>query len=139
MSPFHQKIVLQDVSYMCCYGSILLLWLNSVCFSPVCDGSLPIVQSLVPVVLVGQSRDALGSSRARPGSTKLVRTCPVLVPEKLLLVDGGCSQTNCLPLAHCWGRGQTGVWLSSPLPGAGLTLEWCWPLSGLLAHCQALL
>lgn len=27
--------------------------------------------------------------------------------------------------------------LSSPLPGARVTLEWCWHLSGLQAHCQA--
>lgn len=28
------------------------------------------------------------------------------------------------------------MWLSSPVPGTGVTLEICWPLSGLLAHCQ---
>lgn len=27
--------------------------------------------------------------------------------------------------------------LPSPLPGVGVTLEKCWPLPGLLAHCQA--
>ena len=29
------------------------------------------------------------------------------------------------------------LWLSSPLPRVGIILEWCWLLSGLLAHCQA--
>lgn len=28
-------------------------------------------------------------------------------------------------------------WLSSPFSGAGVTWEWCWALSRLLAHCQA--
>ena len=29
------------------------------------------------------------------------------------------------------------LWLPSLLPGAGVTLEWFWPLSKLLAHFQA--
>ena len=29
------------------------------------------------------------------------------------------------------------VWFSSPLPKAWVPVEWCWPLSGLPAHCRA--
>jgi len=28
------------------------------------------------------------------------------------------------------------IWLSSPVPRAGVTLEWCWPLLEVLAHCH---
>ena len=28
------------------------------------------------------------------------------------------------------------VWLFYPFPWEGVTLEWCWPLSGLLTNCQ---
>ena len=37
---------------------------------------------------------------------------------------------------HRWGSSRTGMWLSSFLPQATVTLGWCWPLSGLLTHCQ---
>ena len=59
MSPFHQKMVHQGISYVCCYRGVLLLWWSCICFQSslqwlsACCG-----QSLVPVVLVGQSRAA---------------------------------------------------------------------------------
>lgn len=69
---------------------------------------------------------------ARCSSIELQGTFQVLSPEKFLLVGRDYSQTRCLlqPIAGA-------MWLPFLLPGAGITLEWFWPLSGLLAHCQA--
>ena len=52
---------------------------------------------------------------------------------------GGCghSQTLCLPPAHHWGHSQTGVYLIFPSPRGRTHCGVVWPLSGLLAHCQA--
>ena len=72
-------------------------------------------QGLVPLVLVGQPGAALGLSSVGPGicqgciSIQVQGAFPVLSPEKLSLVDRACSQTSCLPLAHCWGCSLTGV------------------------------
>lgn len=46
---------------------------------------------------------------------------------------------SCLPTAHCLGHILTVVcvWLSFPLHREGVTLEWCWPLSRLLAYCHS--
>ena len=53
-------------------------------------------------------------------------------------VDGrGHSQTRCLSLAQRWGHSQTGVYLIFPSPRGRTHCGVVWPLSGLLAHCQA--
>ena len=39
--------------------------------------------------------------------------------------------------AHCWGPSQTGVYLIFPSPRGRTHCGVVWPLSGLLAHCQA--
>ena len=63
-------------------------------------------QDLVPMLLVGWSGATVGLSWVKPGicpscnSTELQDALPVLSPEKLSLVDGACSQTRCLVLAH---------------------------------------
>ena len=44
----------------------------------------------------------------------------------------GRSQTWCLPPVHCWGHIRLVCTLSSPLPGAVLTVEWCGPCLGYL-------
>ena len=49
----------------------------------------------------------------------------------------GCSHTQCLPPAHHWGHSQTGVYLIFPTPRVRTHCGVVWPLSGLLAHCQA--
>ena len=49
----------------------------------------------------------------------------------------GCSHTQCLPPAHHWGHSQTGVYLIFPSPKGRTHCGVVWPLSGLLAHCQA--
>jgi len=69
-------------------------------------------QGLVPVLLVGQSG-------ANPGLELSQTRClsgmqqqgvfPGLSPEKLSFVGRACSQTQCLPLAHCWSHSWTGL------------------------------
>ena len=49
----------------------------------------------------------------------------------------GCSQTQCLSPAHCWGHSQTGVYLIFPSSRGRTHSGVVWPLSELLAHCQA--
>ena len=72
-------------------------------------------QGFISVLLMGQSRAHLGLSLLRPAVcqsfsvTELQGTLPALSPQVLLLVGGACSQTRCLPPAHCWGCSQTGV------------------------------
>ena len=66
------------------------------------------------------------------GSSKMQGTSPVLSGETCVGVQG-CSQTQYLTPAHCWGHSQTGVHLIFPsLPGAGLTVERCVPCLGCL-------
>lgn len=54
-------------------------------------------------------------------------TLSLFSPVKFLLVSRACSQTRCL---------DRYVWLYFFLPRAGVTLQWCWPLLGLLATAQ---
>ena len=49
----------------------------------------------------------------------------------------GCSQTRCLSPVHSWGHSQNGVYLIFPSPRGRTHCGVVWPLSGLLAHCQA--
>ena len=70
------------------------------------------------------------------GSSKLQGTSPALSRETCV---GGWShsQTRCLLPAHRWGHSQTGVYLIFPSPRGRTHCGVAWPLSGLLAHCQA--
>lgn len=96
----------RGASYVCCvHGAephLPLVRLSTMAFFPFCE------QDLVPVLLVGQSAAAPGLSFVRPvicqsrGGTEPQGILPVLSPE-LSLVHGACSQTRCLPPAHCWG------------------------------------
>ena len=68
--------------------------------------------------------------------SKLQGTSPV--PLGVTCVGGwGCSQTRCLPPAHHWGHSQTGVYPIFPSPRGWTHCGMLWPLSGLLAPCQA--
>lgn len=98
-------------------------------FTPACNGSLPVVGRVWCACGVsGLVQDGLGLELSQRRYLPEMKKCqtagtfPLLSPEKLLFVGRACSQTSCLPSAHCWGHSQTGVQLSSPLPGAGLTL-----------------
>ena len=53
-----------------------------------------------------------------------------------MLVGGAAVRPDVCPQPTAGSTVRLVCTLSSPLPGAGLTLEWC-GLSGLLAHCQA--
>ena len=110
-----------------CSSFLCLLWAGSdpwVAGGPVCG------------------RFGLELSQARPlPQMKEHQTAghfPYVAPEKLLVVGRSFSQTSCLPPAHCRGHSWTGVCGYLPLSlGEGITFEWYWPLSGLLAPCQA--
>ena len=70
------------------------------------------------------------------GSSKLLGISPVL--SGTTCVGGrGRSQTQCLSPAHCWGHSQAGVYLFFLFPRGMTHCGVVWPLSGLLAHCQA--
>ena len=67
---------------------------------------------------------------------ELQGTSPVL--SGVTFVGGrGCSQTPCLPPAHRWGHSQTGVYLIISSLRGRTHCGVLWPLSGLLALCQA--
>ena len=69
-------------------------------------------------------------------SSKLQGTSPVL--SRITCVgEQGHSRTWCLPPAHCWGHSQTDVYLIFLSPRGRTHCGVLWPLSGLLAHCQA--
>ena len=70
------------------------------------------------------------------GGAQLQGTSAVL--SGVTCVGGwGRSQTQHLYPAHCWGYSQTGVYLIFPPPRGRTHCGVVWPLSGLLAHCQA--
>lgn len=131
------------VSPVCVTCTLLLPWLSRFAFSPVvCNGSLPVEGRVVS----GPVRGCLGLklSQTRHFSelqqAELQGTIAVWSLEKLSLVGGACSQTQCLPPNPLLGpQSNWCVWLFSPCPypWAGVTLELWWPLSGMLAHCQA--
>ena len=145
-SSFHLNLGLRDSSYVpCCCG-----W-ATFSLSPVfCNGSLCYGQYLVPLVLVGQSRDALGLSWVRQGvcqrcsSTKQQGTFPVLSLEKLSLVAGEGMGTAIRPVvglqptaasssdwliyvvifSSLWGKSHFGMVLA--IVGAMWTLPGLW-------------
>ena len=70
------------------------------------------------------------------GGSNLQSTSPVLSLVKC--VGGwGHSQMCCLTPAHLCGHSQIGVYLIFPFPRNRTHCGVLWPLSGLLAHCQA--
>ena len=94
-------------------------------------------QSLVPVLLPGQSEVALDLSLVKQGICHICSNTELqgIFSEKILLVDRACSQMSA-PSPLLWLQSDWCVWLSSRLPRVGVTLAWCWPLSGLLAHSR---
>ena len=108
MSPVHQNWHFRGVSCLCYMCPTVVaeplvpsVWSSSMAFFACYE------QSLVHV-LVGQCGGHLVielSDWAAPNCRVLFLRCP----EKLLLVGGACSQTRCLPPAHCWGYSQTSV------------------------------
>ena len=70
------------------------------------------------------------------GGSELQGTSPVLF--RVTCVGGrDHSQTGCLPPAHRWGHSKTGVYLTFPSSRGRTHCGMVWPLSELLAHCQA--
>lgn len=99
------------------------------------------VQGLVPVLFFG----SLGPLWAQVESDQVFASGTVtlnagsfssFVPEKLPFVGGTCSQTAFCPQPTLGTQSDLFVWLSFPLCVVRVTLQWCWPLLGLLAHCQ---
>ena len=82
-------------------------------------------------------------SQTRPFAKDVVtpnfRVLSLCCPEKLSLVGGACGQTRYLLPTHCWDNSQNSVCGYLSLLRTGVTLEGCWPLMRLLAHCQACL
>ena len=98
---------------------------------------------LVLILLMGQTGAMLGLSWIRLGicqscsSIELLSALLVLSPKKLSLVSGAYLPPDICPQPTAWATVILLVWLSFPFPGAGVTLEWCWHLLGLLAYCHA--
>ena len=64
------------------------------------------------------------------------RALPLCCPEKLVLWAGPQSDLISAP-AHCSGNSQTGMHPTFPSPRGRTHCGVVWPLSGLLAYCQA--
>ena len=60
------------------------------------------------------------------------RALPLCCPEKLVLVGGATVRPNICPQPTTGATARLVYTLSSPLPGAGLTVEWCGPYLGYL-------
>ena len=100
-------------------------------------------QGLVPVLLVGQSGVTLGLTWVRLGicqscsSTKLHSILSVLSAEKFSLLGRVCNCLICLPQLTAGAAViLVCVWLSSSLPRAKVTLEWCWPCWSCLHNAR---
>ena len=127
MCPVHQKLVLHE-----CF---LYVWYLPYCcgseafaFSPVvCNGSLFVVCRVWSLYCFF-SGPVWGLSWVRPGichrcsSTKLQSAFPVLSTKKLSLVGKAHSQIRYLLQPTAGSAIKLYVWLSSPVPGAGVTL-----------------
>lgn len=120
-----------------CNGYTPLLWLSHFFLQPsamafcACFG-----QCFDPCGVRGLIWDALGLRQTR--HLPKIQWCQgdflVLSPENLSLVCGACSQTSCMPPAHCWGFCLTDMCGYLPLSGIRVTLELRWPLSNLLVY-----
>ena len=99
-------------------------------------------QGLVPALLMDQSGAAFSLSWVKPGvfqsygGIELQGTLCSVSPSFHWWVGSAVRPMSApSPLLALYSNWW--VWLSSPFLGAGVTLEWCWLLSGLLVHCYA--
>lgn len=123
VSLVHQNLVLQRwflcvLLVPCCCG-----WAAFAFHPVICNGSFfacyqPCLFSFVLWAKLGLPWDWVASDQPFAWvniSSRMQDTLFVLSPEKLLLVNGACSQTRGLYLAHCSGHSWSGVCSYPPL------------------------
>ena len=113
----------------------LLLWLSCICLQWNCQQWLtfPVVGKVWSLLLMGQSGAALGRDAVAPNCRILSLCCP---PGGFCWWVGPIVGPDIWPSPLLELQFNWYVWLSSTLPGTEVTLEWCWPLLGLLAQCH---
>lgn len=142
MSSVHQDLVLQGclICVLCvpsCCGSAKFAFMPVICIGSLCM----LWAEFGPCIICGPVWSCLvfGLDQAFSRNTvalnyRALSLCCVLRSFSFSVMPALDQMSAPSPLLG--PQGNWSVWLTSPLPGVGVILEWCCPLSGLISHSQ---